>query len=178
MTRPSPIGASPIPPAPSIEVRSKNKLRIMFGIPYPYKWERRGGYALIVMRNSFMQCASCHKMNIFNGSLYGYNAGEFHNQALCENCLSLPKDFTVFEVKIKLRRKSRFNPNGIRTELVVSTVAKVKKWMREVVKVYPGSTAEHLRDNLYEIAKTNIDKSNRLAYILNNLWDFLPEREV
>lgn len=175
MTRPSPIGASPIPPAPSIEVRSKNKLRIMFGVPYPYKWARRGGYVLIVMRNSVLQCASCHEANILNGTLYGYNSGEFHNESLCENCLSLPKDFTIFEVKIKLRRKSSLSPSGIRTEIIVCTVSKMKKWMREVVKVYPGSTVRHVRDHLYDNAKDATEKSNRIWYILTELWDFLPE---
>lgn len=178
MKRPSPIGAIAIPPAPTIKVRSKNKLLIMFGVPYPYKWERRGGYVLNIMQGGVLQCASCHKMNIIDSSLCGYNAGEFHNHFLCENCLSLPKDFTIFEVKIKLRRKSSLNPNGIRTRFVVSTVSKMAKWMREVVKVYPSSTVKHLRDNLYENAKTDIDKSKRLAYILNSLWDFLPAREV
>lgn len=169
---------SPLPRLNFIEVQSKNKLLVMSGSD-PSKWKHRiiRGYALMVMeRSAILQCGSCLKSNISLGSLYGFNAnapaGRGH---LCADCLSLPSDYTIFEVKILLRRKSGKNPSGIRTEIRVSTVSAMKRWMKKVVAIYPGSSVKHIYDHRYSNMKKNFDLSMRLGYILKSLWAYLPE---
>lgn len=167
-----------IPSSPYIEARSKNKLLQMFGKKPPYKHRYQRGYTLYVFGSRTLQCDGCHRFSITPGSLYGYSAANFHYHFLCEECLTLPKDFSVFEVKIKLHRKSKVNPDGIKKWTVVCKVSQMVSWMRQVRMSYPGSGVKCVTDRLYNDAKDDIAKSNRLAYVIKRLWDFFPEIAV
>lgn len=160
---------------PALYVSSKYKIRHGYAVNGVHIEKKRKvtGYRIqYLTQNLLFQCRSCNGM-IHQNEVYGYHVGVLHAPFLCKKCINLPKTFTVWEVKIKLLRRSKRNPSGIRNEIIVCSNTQFARYMKRICRHYPGSTAQYIYCHEYEQEENPTKKAVCLSQLYDILWDYL-----